>query len=97
MLSELALGLVIMHSAGAIVTCFVLPTVVGIVVEVVTALHGPAKWFDPNSRPRRSPTARSTAPAGRTSPSPWGAGAWCRWCSDCCGSAGTSLSSQAET
>ena len=26
---------------------------VGIVVEVVTALHGPAKWFDPN---------KSTAP-----------------------------------
>jgi ABC-2 type transport system permease protein len=48
MLSALALGLVIMHSAGAIVTYFVLPTVVGIVVEVVTALHGPAKWFDPN-------------------------------------------------
>ena len=38
----------IMHSAGAIVTYFVLPTVVGIVVEVVTALHGPAKWFEPN-------------------------------------------------
>jgi ABC-2 type transport system permease protein len=53
MLSALALGLVIMHSAGAIVTYFVLPTVVGIVVEVVTALHGPAKWFDPN---------KSTAP-----------------------------------
>ena len=53
MLSALALGLVIMRSAGAIVTYFVLPTVVGIVVEVVTALHGPAKWFDPN---------KSTAP-----------------------------------
>jgi hypothetical protein len=53
MLSALALGLVIMHSAGAVVTYFVLPTVVGIVVEVVTALHGPAKWFDPN---------KSTAP-----------------------------------
>jgi hypothetical protein len=53
MLSALALGLVIMHSAGAIVTYFVLPTVVGIVVEVVTALHGPSKWFDPN---------KSTAP-----------------------------------
>ena len=48
MLGALALGLVIMHSAAAIVTYFVLPTVIGIVTEVVTALHGPAKWFDPN-------------------------------------------------
>ena len=48
MLSALALGLLIMHSAAAIVTYFVLPTVIGIVTEVVTALHGPAKWFDPN-------------------------------------------------
>jgi ABC-2 type transport system permease protein len=53
MLSALALGLLIMHSAAAIVTYFVLPTVIGIVTEVVTALHGPAEWFDPN---------RSTAP-----------------------------------
>ena len=48
MLGALALGLLIMHSAAAIVTYFVLPTVVGIVVEVVTALHGPAEWFEPN-------------------------------------------------
>ena len=48
MLGALALGLLIMHSAAAIVTYFVLPTVVGIVVEVVSALHGPAKWFEPN-------------------------------------------------
>jgi ABC-type transport system involved in multi-copper enzyme maturation permease subunit len=48
MLGALALGLLIMHSAAAIVTYFVLPTVVGIVVEVVSSLHGPAEWFDPN-------------------------------------------------
>ena len=72
MLGALALGLLIMHSAGAIVTYFVLPTVVGIVVEVVSALHGPAKWFEPEQVTRRSPKARSTAPAGRTSPSPSG-------------------------
>ena len=48
MLGALALGLLLMHSAAAIVTYFVLPTVVGIVVEVVTALHGPAEWFEPN-------------------------------------------------
>ncbi len=49
MLGALALGLLILHSAAAIVTYFVLPTVVGIVVEVVSALHGPAKWFEPNA------------------------------------------------
>lgn len=48
MLGALALGLAIMQSAAAIVTYFVLPTVVGIVVEVVSALHGPAEWFEPN-------------------------------------------------
>jgi ABC-2 type transport system permease protein len=48
MLGALALGLLILHSAAAIVTYFVLPTVVGIVVEVVSALHGSAKWFEPN-------------------------------------------------
>jgi ABC-2 type transport system permease protein len=47
MLGALALGLLIMHSAAAIVTYFVLPTVVGIVTNVVTALHGPAKWIEP--------------------------------------------------
>jgi ABC-2 type transport system permease protein len=48
MLSGLALGLLLMHSAVAIVTYFVLPTVIGIVTEVVSALHDPAMWFDPN-------------------------------------------------
>jgi ABC-2 type transport system permease protein len=48
MLGALALGLLLMHSAVAIVTYFVLPTVVGIVVEVVTALHEPSVWFDPS-------------------------------------------------
>jgi ABC-2 type transport system permease protein len=58
MLSALALGLLIMRSAAAIVTYFVLPTVIGIVTEVVTALHGPAKWFDPNQS--TSPLAEGT-------------------------------------
>ena len=35
-----------MHSALAIVTYFVLPTIVGIVVEVVRALREPSEWFD---------------------------------------------------
>ena len=48
MFGALALGLLLMHSALAIVTYFVLPTVVGIVVEVVPSLDGPAKWFEPN-------------------------------------------------
>jgi ABC-2 type transport system permease protein len=48
MLGALALGLLLMHSALAIVTYFVLPTVVGILVEVVSALAGPSQWFDPN-------------------------------------------------
>ena len=48
MLGALALGLLLMHSALAIVTYFVLPTVVGIVVELVSALEEPSKWFDPN-------------------------------------------------
>jgi len=47
MLGALALGLLLMHSALAIVTYFVLPTVVGIVVEVVPGLDDPAKWFEP--------------------------------------------------
>ena len=48
MLGALALGLLLMHSALAIVTYFVLPTVVGIVVEVVPGLDDAAKWFEPN-------------------------------------------------
>jgi ABC-2 type transport system permease protein len=48
MLGALALGLLLLHSALAIVTYFVLPTVVGIVVEVVPGLDEPAKWFEPN-------------------------------------------------
>jgi ABC-2 type transport system permease protein len=63
MLSALALGLAIMNSAAAIVTYFVLPTVIGIVTEVVTALHGPAKWFDPN-RSTQSLTDGTTHGAG---------------------------------
>ena len=48
MLGALALGLLLMHSALAIVTYFVLPTVVGIVVEVVPGIDDAAKWFEPN-------------------------------------------------
>ena len=48
MLGALALGLLLMHSALAIVTYFVLPTIIGILVEVVPALDDPSKWFDPN-------------------------------------------------
>jgi ABC-2 type transport system permease protein len=48
MLGALALGLLLMHSALAIVTYFVLPTIVGILIEVVPGLDDPSKWFDPN-------------------------------------------------
>ena len=48
MLGALALGLLLMHSALAIVTYFVLPTVVGVVVELVPSLEGTSQWFDPN-------------------------------------------------
>jgi ABC-2 type transport system permease protein len=49
MLGALALGLLLMHSATAIVTYFVLPTVVGIVLEVVPSFHTAQKWIDPNT------------------------------------------------
>jgi ABC-2 type transport system permease protein len=58
MLGALALGLLLMHSALAIVTYFVLPTVVGIVVEVVSALHQPSEWFDPSKT--TTPLAENT-------------------------------------
>ena len=58
MLGALALGLLLMHSALAIVTYFVLPTVVGIVVEVVPALRDPSAWFDPAQT--TSPLAENT-------------------------------------
>ena len=58
MLGALALGLLLMHSALAIVTYFVLPTVVGIVVEVVSALHEPSEWFDPSKS--TTPLAENT-------------------------------------
>ena len=58
MLGALALGLLLMHSALAIVTYFVLPTVVGIVVEVVRALHEPSEWFDPSQT--TTPLAENT-------------------------------------
>ena len=48
MLGALALGLLLMHSALAIVTYFVLPTVVGVVVELVPSLEAASRWFDPN-------------------------------------------------
>jgi ABC-type transport system involved in multi-copper enzyme maturation permease subunit len=48
MLGALALGLLLMHSAAAIVTYFVLPTAIGIITGVVSSLHDAAQWFDPN-------------------------------------------------
>ncbi|MDP9136436.1 MAG: ABC transporter permease [Actinomycetota bacterium] len=58
MLGALALGLLLMHSALAIVTYFVLPTVVGIVVEVVRSLQEPSEWFDPSKT--TTPLAENT-------------------------------------
>ena len=58
MLGALALGLLLMHSALAIVTYFVLPTVVGIVVEVVNSLQEPSEWFDPSKT--TTPLAENT-------------------------------------
>ena len=49
MLGALALGLLLMHSAFAIVTYFVLPTIVGIAVEVIPGADDPAKWFEPTT------------------------------------------------
>lgn len=46
MLAGLALGLLLMSSAPAIVTYFVVPTAVGILIETVPSLKGPSQWFD---------------------------------------------------
>ena len=46
MLAGLALGLLLMRSAPAIITYFVVPTVVGVLVETVPGLKGPSQWFD---------------------------------------------------
>ena len=65
MLGALALGLLLMHSAFAIVTYFVLPTIVGIAVEVIPGADDPAKWFEPT---------RSTTPLseGTINGAEWG-------------------------
>jgi ABC-2 type transport system permease protein len=66
MLAGLALGLLLMSSAPAIVTYFVVPTAVGILVQTVPSLHGPSQWFD---------LGQATAPLGDAS---MGAGDWPR-------------------
>ncbi|MEA2133863.1 MAG: type transport system permease protein [Solirubrobacteraceae bacterium] len=55
MLGGLALGLLLMSSAPAIVTYFVVPTAVGILIQAVPSLHGPSQWFD---------LGQATAPLG---------------------------------
>jgi len=45
-LAGLALGLLLMSSAPAIVAYFVIPTAVGLLIEVVPALKDPSQWFD---------------------------------------------------
>ena len=80
MLGALALGLLLMHSALAIVTYFVLPTVVGHRRRGrPRAPRAGRSGSTRTRRPRRSPRARSTATAGRTSPSPSRSGSCCRW------------------
>lgn len=46
MLAGLALGLLLMSSAPAIATYFVVPTAIGILIEMVPSLRDPAEWFD---------------------------------------------------
>jgi ABC-2 type transport system permease protein len=46
MLGALAFGLMLMHSALAMVTYFVAPTIVAVLVNIVPSLSGPAGWFD---------------------------------------------------
>jgi ABC-2 type transport system permease protein len=58
MLAGLALGLLLMQSAPAIVTYFVVPTAVGIFVETVPSLKGPSQWFE---------LGQATAPLGDAS------------------------------
>jgi hypothetical protein len=45
MLAGLALGLLLMSSALAIVTYFVMPTAIGILIQAVPSLHA-SQWFD---------------------------------------------------
>ena len=66
MLAGLALGLLLMRSAPAIVTYFVVPTLVGVLVETVPSLKGPSQWFD---------LGQATAPLGDAS---MAAGDWPR-------------------
>jgi ABC-2 type transport system permease protein len=55
MLAGLALGLLLMRSAPAIVTYFVVPTIVGVLVGTIPSLKGPSRWFD---------LGQATAPLG---------------------------------
>jgi ABC-2 type transport system permease protein len=58
MLGGLALGLLLQSSAPAIVTYFVVPTAVGILVQTVPPLEAPSQWFD---------LSQATAPLGDAS------------------------------
>jgi ABC-2 type transport system permease protein len=62
MLGALALGLLLMHSALAIVTYFVAPTIIAVLVNIVPSLSGPAEWFDQSQT--MAPLADDTMAAG---------------------------------
>jgi ABC-2 type transport system permease protein len=62
MLGALALGLLLMHSALAIVTYFVAPTIVAVLVNMVPTLSGPAEWFDQSQT--MAPLADDTIASG---------------------------------
>ncbi len=55
MVAGLSVGLLLMRSAPAIVTYFVLPAAIGALTQTVHSLRGPAEWFD---------LGRATAPLG---------------------------------
>lgn len=65
MIGALAFGLMLMHSALAIVSYFVAPTVVGILDATIHSLEGPSEWFD---------TGKTTPPLaeGRMEGDDWG-------------------------
>jgi ABC-type transport system involved in multi-copper enzyme maturation permease subunit len=61
-LQGLALGMLIMNTAGAIVTYFALPAAVSILVGTVTAVRDAAEWFDINTA--SLPLSEHTADGG---------------------------------
>ena len=66
MLGGAALGLLVMSSAPAIVTYFLVPTAVGSSSQTVPAAEGPSRWID---------LGQATAPLGDAS---MAAGDWAR-------------------